>query len=201
VRRDRTSHQEDQSVTALLDESLAPTELSLETVVNEASSFLSLYSTHDERRVEAQPASAKEPLAWSLPLRDDVHVVPTLTLYALRQNEVLARPGRTTLRVIDPRGGEKAGVEVVLEVGRSVRRSVLGKDVPVTSIVFLKPFPAATRETELREAFVDRYGRILEATLVGGARIVIAAGPDEALAEIGPVHRHGRRSRWTSWRP
>jgi len=41
--------------------------------------------------------------------------------------------------------------------------------------------------------FVDRYGRILEATLAGGARIVMAADRAQALAEIGPVHRHGRR--------
>jgi hypothetical protein len=193
ARRDRTRHEEDQSVTALLDESLSLSELSLETHVNEASSFLSLYTSHDERRIEGRPASAKEPLAWSVPLRDELHVVPTLTLYALRQSEVLSKPGRTTLRAIDPRGGDKAGVEVVLEVGRSVRRSVLGRDIPGTPVVFLKPFPAATRETELREAFVDRFGRILEATLSGGARIVITATRDEALAEIGPVHRHGRR--------
>src|SRR5262249_8002923 len=69
----------------------------------------------------------------------------------------------------------------------------LGAQATGTPVTFLKPFPGAVRESELRDAFVDRYGRILEATLAGGARIVMAASRDEALAENGPVQRHGRR--------
>jgi len=191
--RDRARHEEDHSVTAVLDESFAPIDLSLEQYANDSVSVFSLYSLRDERRIEARPLPTREPATWSVAARDDFHVLPTVTLYALRQNETLGRPGRVTLRAVDPRGEERAGMEVVLEVRETVRRTVLGKEVPGTPVVFRKPFPAPARETELRDAFVDRYGRILEATLGGGARIVIAADRTEALADVGPIHRHGRR--------
>src|SRR5437867_1305473 len=97
-----------------------------------------------------------------------------------------------TLRVLDPRGEATSGVEVVLEVKDAVRREILGKEVSVIPVTFLKPFPAAARETELQEAYVDRYGRILEATMAGGGRIVMARSEAEAVADIGPLHRHGR---------
>jgi hypothetical protein len=186
-------HQEDLSVTALLDESLAPIELSLDASANDRLSRLTLYSAAEERRIEARPSASSEPVLWSTPARDEFQVLPTVALYALRQNESLAKPGRIALRGIDPRGQAKAGIEVVLDVGEAVRRPVLGRDVAGTPVTFLKPFPGVAPETELRDAFVDRYGRILEGTLAGGARIVMAANRDEALAEIGPVHRHGRR--------
>jgi hypothetical protein len=186
-------YQEDWSASALLDETLAPAELAFEAYANDSLSTLSLFSTRDERRIEAKPASAKEPIVWSVSTRDEIHVLPTVSLYGLRQGEVLARPGRHTLRVLDPRGEAKDGIEVVLEVGPAARRPVLGAEVPGTPITFLKPFPSGRAETGLRDAFVDRYGRILEATLVGGARIVMAANRSQALAELGPVHRHGRR--------
>jgi len=186
-------HEEDHAITALLDETLTPVDLTLEVYANDERSSLTLYSTRDERRIEAKAASAKEAIVWSVPTRDEIYVLPSLTLYALRQSEMLGRPGRISLRVLDPRGEAKEGVEVILEVGQAARRPVLGAEVTGIPVAFLKPFPAARRETEVRDAFVDRYGRILEATLAGGARIVIAADRTQALAEIGPVHRHGRR--------
>jgi len=119
-----------------------------------------------------------------------VFVIPTLTLYALRQNETFSKPGRVTLRGV---GKDKEGTDVLLEVGEAVRREILKKEVPVIPVSFLKPFPAAVRETEMRSAWVDRYGRILEAVLANGMKIVIAANRAEAMAEIGVLHRHGRR--------
>jgi hypothetical protein len=185
--------EEDSAVTALLDETLAPVDLTVEAYANDRLWTLSLYSTRDERRIEAKPSSAKEPAVWSVAARDEIHVLPTVTLYALRQSEMLARPGRITLRALDPSGQAKDGVEVILQIGEAARRPVLGKPVLGTPVTFLKPFPAPRHETEIRDAFVDRYGRILEATLAGGARLVLAADRAQALAEIGPVHRHGRR--------
>lgn len=180
------SHAEDLLVTAFLDDALSPVEYASEAHANETPSILSLYALRDERRVESGPESA----AWVLPARDDVFVLPTLTLYALRQNETLSRPGRVTLRAL---GKDKEGIEIVLEVGDTVRREVLGKEAQVVPVAFLKPFPAARRETELKEAFVDRFGRILEAVMVGGARIVIARDRWDALEGVGILHRHGRR--------
>jgi hypothetical protein len=187
------SHTEDQTVAAFLDDTLSPTEISLESHANEAESGLAAYSSGDDRRVEIRPASSEDPVAWVLPAREEFHVLPAITLYALRQNETLGKAGRVTLRVADRSGREKSGVEVVLEVRDSVRREYRGKEVTAVPVTFLKPFPAALRETELREAYVDRYGRLLEATMVGGARIVMAEGKAEALAGLAAVRRHGRR--------
>lgn len=189
----KRNHDEDLSVVALLDETLTPVEYSAESHANEAPATLSFYTVRDERRFESRPASSKEATAWTAETKDDLHVLPTLTLYSLRQSEAMAKPGRLTVRVVDPRGEERDGVEAVIEVGETARREILGKEIPATPVKFLKPFPAAARETELRDALVDRCGRILEATFAGGAKIVMARDKDEALAEIGPVHRTGRR--------
>lgn len=120
--------------------------------------------------------------------REDVHVLPTLALYALRQNDTLAKAGRVTLRAA---GARDTTVEIQLEVGESVRRDFLGRTVRVTPVTFLKPFPAASSEMEWKEVTVDRYGRVLEATLAGGLRIVVVEGEAEAGAD--PVRRRGRR--------
>jgi hypothetical protein len=184
------SHAEDQTVAAFLDDTLSPSEYSSESHANDAESALSAYTSGDERRVEIR---SKEQVAWVLPSKDEFHVLPSLTFYALRQNETLGKSGRVTLRVVDPRGQEKSGVEVVLEVRDAVRREYLGKEITAIPVTFLKPFPAALRETELREAFVDRYGRLLEATMAGGARIVIAGDKADALAGLAAIQRHGRR--------
>ena len=178
------AHAEDLNVAAFLDDALLPVEYSSEGHVNEATARLLMFTHGDERRVELGDRS------WTLPARDDVFVLPALTLYALRRNETLSKPGRITLRAL---GKDKEGVEVVLEVGETVKREVLKKEVPVVPVTFLKPFPAAVRETEIRSAVVDRYGRILEAVLANGTKILIAGNRAEAMEAIGVLHRHGRR--------
>ena len=173
-------HEELFNVAAFLDDALMPLEYS-----SDGQGDALLMFTHgDERRVELGKSS------WSLPARDDVFVLPTLTLYALRQNETLSKPGRVTLRAV---GKDKDGVEVVLEVGEPVKREYLKKEATVLPVTFLKPFPAPVRETEMRSAFVDRYGRIVEASLANGTKILIAANRWEAMEAIGILHRHGRR--------
>jgi len=105
-------HAEDLSAAAFLDESFTPLEYSSDGHVQDASISLLMFTHGDQRRVELGTTS------WSLPARDDVFVLPTLTLYALRQNETLSKPGRVTLRA----GLALPGLlEVVLEVGELVR--------------------------------------------------------------------------------
>src|SRR6185436_4036460 len=173
-------HEELFNVAAFLDDALMP----LEYTSDGQGDALLMFTHGDERRVELGKSS------WSLPARDDVFVLPTLTLYALRQNETLSKPGRVTLRAV---GKDKDGVEVVLEVGEPVKREYLKKEATVLPVTFLKPFPAPVRETEMRSAFVDRYGRIVEASLANGTKILIAANRWEAMEAIGILHRHGRR--------
>lgn len=185
------THSEELSFSASLDETLTPTECSADAHVNGAPSGFVMY-TRDDRRLEAHPSKG-DPILWTQPGRDDFHLLPGLTLYALRQNDTVAKEGRVTLRAVDPRGRERDGIEVVLEVGAPVRREYRGREAQVVPVAFLKPFPAASRETELREAFVDRYGRIVEARMAGGAHLVIVDHQLEALAAVGSVRRQGRR--------
>lgn len=186
-------HAEDLAFSAFLDDTLAPLETTAEGHSDDAGLSLSLYVLGEERRFEARSGASPDAVAWAQPARDDAFLLPSLALYPLRQNEMLSKPGRITLKVVDPRGQEKAGVEVVLEVGTPVKRAYLGKEAAVIPVAFVKPFPAATRETEWRQVYVDRFGRVVEAVMAGGARIVIAAGQTEALDGIGLLHRHGRR--------
>jgi hypothetical protein len=179
-------HAEELTFTALLDDSLAPLECTADAHLNGFPSGLVMY-TRDDRHLEARPFVG-EPVLWVHSAQDDFHILPTLTLYFLRQNDQLAKPGRITLRTADARP-----VEVVIEVREPVRKEYLGKEGPVTPVQFLKPFPSASRETEMVDAFVDRYGRILEARLAGGARLVIVENNLEALAAVGAVRRNGRR--------
>lgn len=184
---------EELSVTGLIEESLNPGELAIQTYSDDSAASLWLHTAHEDRRVEVRPPGAKEAAAWTVPARDDVHLLPALTLYGLCQNGSLARPGRVALRALDPRGEEKSGVEAAIEVGDPVRRDVLGKEGFVTPVTFLKPLPSAARDLEIRQAWIDRTGRIVEAILAGGARIVLAKDAAGVLAEVGPIHRHGRR--------
>ncbi len=185
-------HAEDRLSTAFLDDTFFPIDLTSEAWANEASSSLSIFSDRDEHRIEARLPSA-DPVGWTIRAGDEPYALPTLMLYALRQNDQLAKPGRVTARVLDPSGKAPGGIEVVLEVRDPLRRPYLGKDVTATPVTFLKPPPAAVRETELREAVVDRYGRVLEATLVSGVRIVIARDGEEAMSGLGLLPRQGRR--------
>jgi hypothetical protein len=184
--------EEELAATAFLDDALAPVEFSSESHSGESSAAVSVATTGDDRRVEVKSGAA-EPVAWTSPAQEDLLLLPALALYPLRQSESLSRPGRLTRRALDPKGVEKDGLRVEMEVGAALRRRYLDKDVSVIPITFLRPFPATAPETELREATVDRYGRILEATLAGGAKMVIVADRAQALEGIGVVHRHGRR--------
>jgi hypothetical protein len=186
-------HAEDLLFTAFLDDTLSPVEVAAEGHADESATSLSLLVLGEERRIELRPGPSGDAAAWAQPARDEIFLLPSLTLYQLRQNETLSRPGRITLKAVDPRGQEKAGIEVVLEAEASVTRTYLGKEAAVVPVAFLKPFPGAKRETEWRRAFVDRFGRILEASMAGGAKMIIAADREEALDGIGILHRHGRR--------
>jgi hypothetical protein len=177
-------HAEDLLVSAFLDDAFSPVEYGAEGHANEEGWSILSFVHGDERRVEVGTT------AWVLPGRDDAHFLPSLTLVALRQNETLSKPGQVTLRAI---GKDKHGIDVVLEVAESTKREYLKKDVSVIPISFLKPFPATRRETEVRTAYVDRFGRILEAVTANGTRIVVAATRAEAMEGIGLLHRHGRR--------
>ena len=53
---------------------------------------------------------------------------------------MLSKPGRVTLRGI---GKDKDGIELILDVGESVKREYGKKEVAVIPVTFLKPFPGS----------------------------------------------------------
>jgi hypothetical protein len=182
---------DEMSFTASLDETLAPTECAADAHANGFPSGFTMY-TIDERRLEAR-RSAGDPILWVQPVRDDFYVLPSLTLYGLRQNGTFAKPGRTTLRAVDLRGLAKDGIEVILESGEPVKREFRGKERRLTPVTFLKPFPAPSPATEMTKVLIDAYGRIYEAEFSSGARMVMVDNHLEALAAVGSVRRQGRR--------
>ncbi|HUR38308.1 MAG TPA: hypothetical protein VM222_02390, partial [Planctomycetota bacterium] len=75
-----------------------------------------------------------------------------------------------------------------------VKREYLGKkEVSVTRVTYLKPPPSATREGELLETYIDKFGRIVEETTRGGIRKVLVKDEAEALGQNERVRQGGRR--------
>jgi len=67
------------------------------------------------------------------------------------------------------------------------------KEVSVTRVSYLKPPPAATRDAELLEAYIDKFGRIVEETTRGGIRRVIVKDEIEAIGQNERPRLSGRR--------
>ncbi len=125
---------------------------------------------------------------------EEVYYHVFLMFVALRQNGNLARGGtrKVSLFHVQP-DGKSPVAEVQLEIREMVKREYLGKkDVSVTRVGYLKPPPAISRDAEWQEAFVDKYGRIVEQTSRGGIRWIMVKGEEEALGK-GTTLRQGAR--------
>lgn len=118
-------------------------------------------------------------------LSADDRVLTPLAVYALRQTGRLARPGLVRVPLLP-------GQDVEIEIGAAEKRDILGRSVTVTKLAFPKPPPAASADLEWVDAWADRYGRLVEIRLRGGAKIVMVEGKD-ALAKLGWLSRDGRR--------
>ena len=101
-------HVEEFTWTAQLDETLTPMECASDVHTNGFPSGLVMYTRDDERRLELRPFVG-EPVLWTHPSREDFHLLPTLSLYALRQNDTLSKPGRITLRTRPNRANQPCG--------------------------------------------------------------------------------------------
>jgi hypothetical protein len=119
----------------------------------------------------------------------DSYALPPLLFYSLRQRDQLSRPGRRVANLIDPGADGRAPLPATFEVSALARKEFWGRLVPLTGIVFEKSPPASFPQTEIRSAQIDKYGRIVEATLRGGARWVLVPGEEEAFAGAVNMHR------------
>lgn len=143
-----------------------------------------LDDTYSPRRLEVRQAG--RPRTVALPADREAYALPSLMLLALRQNGTLARPGPRREKLLDLR--EERPVEVSLLVEAAPPRDYAGKRVPVTRVRFVRPAPG---ELSLAEAYVDLFGRILEASFGDGLRMALVPDEEEAVGSF--LRGAGRR--------
>ncbi|HVR86494.1 MAG TPA: hypothetical protein VMU54_19380 [Planctomycetota bacterium] len=126
---------------------------------------------------------------------EEVHFSRFLMFISLRQNGKLAKPGTQRALLFEPRADEQTPIaEVQLEVHEVLKRAYFDKkEVSVTRVSYLKPPPAPTRDGELLETFIDKFGRIVEETTRGGIRRVIVKDEVEAIGQNERPRLGGRR--------
>ncbi|MBV8879047.1 MAG: hypothetical protein JO332_03685, partial [Planctomycetaceae bacterium] len=126
---------------------------------------------------------------------EEVHYSRFLMFVSLRQNGKLSKPGTQRALLFEPRADEQSPIhEVQLEVHEVVKKPYLDKkEVSVTRVTYLKPPPAPTRDAELLETFVDKFGRIVEESTRGGIRRVIVKDEVEAVGQNERPRLGGRR--------
>ena len=169
---------DDFSATALLDDAFLPLYAEMSRWRNASVEESSILPAGEGRRKLDGPAGLVD-------LAAEDHALPTLVVYSLRQNGRLARPGVVRARLLPDQ-------EVEIEVGAAEKRDILGRSVTATKLTFSKPPSAPAADFEWVEAWADKYGRLLEVRLRGGARIVLVEGKD-AIARLGWLPRDGRR--------
>jgi len=182
-------------VRAKLDDTYAPVDWQEFLHVNgvEVSGYISVDET-GARKIEIM-LSPTDRRQFQAPSEEEVYYDKTLMFISLRQSGNLARPGTRKVSLFSPQlEGKSAVAEVTFEVEEMVRREYLGKkDVAVTRVRFLKPPPAANRDAELVEAFVDKYGRMVEYVTRGQLRVLLVKGEEEAVGKDRVLRHAGRR--------
>jgi hypothetical protein len=156
------------------------------------SSTVSVEENIRKIRVYVQPPEFKE---HKVSPDEEIYYSRFLMFIALRQNDNLSKPGARKAMLFHPReDGTTPVAEVQFQVGEMVKREYLGKkEVPVTPIIYIKPPPASTKDAELVEAYIDRYGRVLEETTRSGLRKVIVKDRESAIPKSLMVRGGGRR--------
>jgi hypothetical protein len=182
-----------QVTNARLDDTLVPSSLDLVEV--RAASELQGKVSADEagRRIDVTLRQG-ERRTFPLAAEEEIYYSVFLMFVHLRQTGQLSRPGqrRTTLFTLKE-DGTPPFAEVTFEIREAVKREYLGKkDVTVTPIVFLRPPPAPHKDLELTEAFVDRYGRVVEMSARGGIKHMLVKTEKEAVGNR-PMIQSARR--------
>lgn len=126
---------------------------------------------------------------------EEVHFSRFLMFVSLRQNGKLSKPGTQRALLFEPGPDQQSPIaEVQIEVHEVVKKKYFEtKEVSVTRVSYLKPPPAASRDAELLEAFVDKFGRVVEESTRGGVRRVLVKDEIEAVGQNERVRLGGRR--------
>jgi hypothetical protein len=126
---------------------------------------------------------------------EEVHYSHFLMFISLRQNGKLSKAGPQRVLLFSPSEDNRSPLaEVQIEVHDLVKRKYMGdKEVAVTRVTYLKPPPAPSRDAELMETFVDKFGRIVEETTRGGLKRILVKDEIEAIGRNERVRPGARR--------
>ncbi len=176
-----------------LDDTYAP--LNMERKDNRDGAEVTSKVVGDEsgKRIEVVVGSDRK--TYPVSPDEELHYSRFLMFISLRQNGKLSKAGTQRALLLEPRSDDQSPIaEVQLEVHEVVKKEYLGKkDVSVTRVTYLKPPPSATRDGELLEAFIDKFGRIVEESTRGGVRRVLVKDESEALGQNERPRQGGRR--------
>ncbi len=179
-------------VHARLDDTYAPIDMEWRLNKDGVEVVSTVIQTERGRRLEVLlPDNTRK----SFPVKSEVDLYYSthLMFVAMRQNDVLSKAGLHGAKVFYPRIDEAPVADVSFEVRDWVQREYLGKKVAVTRIDWVKPLPSASRDAEIMETYVDRYGRVVEEVSRGGMKILLVAGEDEAVGQASRIRLSGRR--------
>jgi hypothetical protein len=172
------------SVDAELGASFIPTRLKSETLVNGEESSLNL-----EYDNEGFWLDIRSPSGDSLVRRvskEHIQVLPELALFDLRQGKLLQKPLQVTVRLLDLSLQPGLGAEIAIEAGETTKREYFSRSSTVTEVRFPKTYPAPLNGCELVQGYVDRFGRVVEATMKSGAKLVMVNDDAEAVGSLSP---------------
>jgi hypothetical protein len=127
-----------------------------------------------------------------IPADTDLFALPTFSFYSMRQNGMLAKEGRRSARLLSPLAEGRVDVEMTFDVGAPVRKEVMGAAKMLTPVRFLKPPAASHPDATWSSALVDKYGRIVEIAMRGGAKIALVEDDLAAFKAAVNMHRSDR---------
>jgi hypothetical protein len=188
------AHTESLRIRAQLDDTYAPISMDRTDNRDETQVISSVVSEDSGKKIDIV-LGPTERRSHQVSPDEEVHYSRFLMFISLRQNGKLSKAGPQNALLFAPREDDKGPTaQVQLEVHEVVKREYLGKkDVPVTRVTYLKPPPAATRDAELVETFVDKFGRIVEETTRGGVRRILVKDEIEAVGRNERVRPGARR--------
>ncbi len=186
-------HTQSLRITAQLDDTFAPQSMERTESQDEIQVNTNIVSEENNKRIDV--VSGADRKSFPVSADEEVHYSPFLMFISLRQNGKLSKPGTQRVLLVSSRDdGQIPIAEVQLEVHEIVKREYMGKkDVPVTRVTYLKPPPAANRDAELLETFVDKFGRVVEEIRRDGVRRVLVKEEVEAVGKNERIRPGARR--------
>jgi hypothetical protein len=176
-----------------LDDTYAPIDMELRVQRDNVEVVSTIVQTESGRRMDLRLPEAT-PKTFMIRSDVDLYYTTHLMFLSMRQNDVLSRTGLHTAKILFPRSEESPLVEVSFEVKEWSQREYLEKKFPVTRIEWVKPLPAPSRDLEVVETYVDKFGRVVEEVTRGpsGLRFLLTKGEDEAMGQSTHIRVNGR---------